>query len=579
MASLRETSYNNGVSRRILSRFRRRREIPSAEGALEGAAMPFKKRIILTACCLLGWIVSVAVPAQDSRQLRQEESVDYFSKWLEEDVVFIISPEEKEVFQALTTPEEKEKFIEQFWKRRDPDPLTPVNEFKVEHYRRIAYANERFHTGVPGWKTDRGRIYIMYGPPDEILGKPVGGTYVRPFHEGGGNTAVFPFELWRYNYIEGIGNDVEIEFVDPHQSGEFRLARDAMEKDAMLMIPNAGLTLSEAAGFTTKTERISTRNLADQSLLDQNPFHVLRTKDTAFERLLLRAKLETAAKSVKFRDLETMVATRTTFQDLPLEFKVHFLRVSGNDILAPLTLLVANRELGFERLQSGVYRASLRLFAQLVDVTKTVVFSFEDSLKVEFSEDRLEEGQKKNSIFQRHIPLKPGRFVLKLVVQDEKSGKTSTADQLIVVPQFPDESISASSVILADAIIPERDASEEGMFSLGDFKVIPSVDYEFGPEDHVFSYFQIYNLSVDQQTLRPKFRVKRLVSKKGDFLEFQNRRPRFEFLPDGRVVVTDAVPAAQLSEGQYQFEYQIEDLISGQTLQVTSSNFKISSGS
>src|SRR5207253_2254915 len=134
-----------------------------------------------------------------------------YKKWMNEDVGYIISDEQRKAFLRLSTDEERQNFIEQFWMRRDPTPDTEENEFKEEHYRRIAYANEHYASGIPGWKADRGRIYITFGPPDEIDSHPSGGTYSRPTAEGGGETTTFPFEDWRYRYIEGIGNDVNIE--------------------------------------------------------------------------------------------------------------------------------------------------------------------------------------------------------------------------------------------------------------------------------------------------------------------------------------------------------------------------------
>ena len=138
-------------------------------------------------------------------------------------MAYIISDEERAAFKSLQTDEEREHFIEQFWLRRDPTPGTVENEFKEEHYRRIAYANEHFATSIPGWKTDRGRIYITYGPPDEKESHPSGGAYQRPAEQGGGTTSTFPFEQWRYRFIEGIGTDVIIEFVDPTMTGEYRM--------------------------------------------------------------------------------------------------------------------------------------------------------------------------------------------------------------------------------------------------------------------------------------------------------------------------------------------------------------------
>src|SRR5262249_61508013 len=157
----------------------------------------------------------------------------------------------------LSNDEERDQFIEAFWARRDPTPDTPENEYKEEHYRRIAYANEHFPAGIPGWKTDRGRMYIMYGPPDSTDSHPSGGTYQRPPEEGGGTTSTFPFETWRYRYIEDIGNDIIIEFVDPTMSGEYRMTMDPSEKDALLYVPGAGLTLMEQMGMSDKTARFS----------------------------------------------------------------------------------------------------------------------------------------------------------------------------------------------------------------------------------------------------------------------------------------------------------------------------------
>jgi GWxTD domain-containing protein len=157
--------------------------------------------------------------------LRQEK----YRLWLEQDVVYIITNEERTAFLNLRTDEERDAFVEQFWLRRDPTPGTPVNEFKDEHYRRIAYADTHFATRLSpgrGWNTDRGEVYIKYGPPDELESHPNGGTYNRPADLGGGTTRTFPFELWLYRYIQGIGNEVLIEFVDAKGTGEFQRTRD-----------------------------------------------------------------------------------------------------------------------------------------------------------------------------------------------------------------------------------------------------------------------------------------------------------------------------------------------------------------
>src|SRR5436309_2292609 len=167
--------------------------------------------LMMAVCLSFSTALTSPQKSKNKKAAQEANREAYYKKWLQEDVVYIISEEEKKVFKALTAEEQKESFIEQFWHRRDPDPRTSENEFKEEHYRRIVYANERFASGIPGWKTDRGRIYIIWGKPDEIESHPSGGTIDRPIEDGGGTTSTFPFEIWRYRYIEGIGNEVLLE--------------------------------------------------------------------------------------------------------------------------------------------------------------------------------------------------------------------------------------------------------------------------------------------------------------------------------------------------------------------------------
>src|SRR5688572_2957073 len=202
-------------------------------------------------------------PSQDpmsNARKHKPELKEAYKKWRNTDVAYIITKEEKRAFNALKTDEERENFIENFWRRRDPNPDTEENEYREEYYERIAYANENFASGIPGWKTDRGKIYIAWGKPDGIESHPSGGSYQRPSYEGGGSTTTYPFEVWWYRHLDGVGDGLEIEFVDPTGSGEYRLARDAHEKDALRNVPGAGLTTAEQLGMSTKADRIGGMN-------------------------------------------------------------------------------------------------------------------------------------------------------------------------------------------------------------------------------------------------------------------------------------------------------------------------------
>ena len=154
------------------------------------------------------------------------------TKWLE-DISIIITDEERKAFQRLTTDAERENFIKDFWLVRDPTPGTPVNDFKDEYDKRFAFANEHFMTqsGIPGAQTDRGKMYIFNGPPDEIVSHPSGGTYYRPADQGDRVYKTFPFETWRYRHVGGKGDNVIYEFVDKQMNGEYTLEYDPGTKE------------------------------------------------------------------------------------------------------------------------------------------------------------------------------------------------------------------------------------------------------------------------------------------------------------------------------------------------------------
>jgi TonB family protein len=191
---------------------------------------------------------AVALTAWQQAPAPQTESADTspYGKWLNEDVLYIITDRERAEYKKLTTDGERDQFIEHFWLVRDPTPGTPENELKEEHYRRIAFANEHFASAnLPGWKTDRGRIYIPWGPPDEI-----------DAHSGDGS--VFPYEMWRYRSIEGLGQNVDFGFTDLARNGEYRLTLDPFFGRRRPGAPTPSLKLLEGRQGSTsdRTDRI-----------------------------------------------------------------------------------------------------------------------------------------------------------------------------------------------------------------------------------------------------------------------------------------------------------------------------------
>src|SRR6266704_3854621 len=365
--------------------------------------------------------------------------------WLKEVVPYIITEEERLAFLRLSTEEEREQFIEEFWRRRNPDPDSPNNAFKEEHYRRIAYANERFASGIPGWKTDRGHIYILWGPPDEIDSHPAGGAYDRPLEQGGGSTMTYPWELWRYRHLESIGENIEIEFVDPTGSGEYHITMDPCEKDALAHVPGAGPSLSELLGRASKADRFTNGNGTTCPM----PLGGVSASNNEFDNLDRYFRVQQPPRH--FRDLEEKVASRIVANQLPFQYRADFLRATLNTALVPVTVQLRNRDLSFQSKQ-GLRSAVLDLYGRITDPGGRVVQTFEDVISRDIPESLFQSSMDLSSINQKSIPLRSGLYRLDLVVNDTVSGNLGVFNTALRVPHFEDDNLDASSLIFADQI-------------------------------------------------------------------------------------------------------------------------------
>jgi len=480
-----------------------------------------------------------------------------FKTWLNEDVIYIISPEERTAFLQLETNEEREQFIEQFWLRRSANPDMPDNDFKEEHYRRIAYANEHYASGIPGWKTDRGRIYIIWGAPDEIESHPTGGTYDRPMEEGGGSTTTYPWERWRYRYLEGIQENVELEFVDPSGSGEYHLTMDPSEKDALLYVPGAGLSMMESMGLASKTDRFTRSDGTHlPTSLGGTPASL-----NEFTRLELYAKVQRPPE-VKYKDLEALVTSRMVRDQLKFNYRTDFLKVTNDTVLVPVTVQVPNNQLQFKN-KDGVYTAQLNIFGRVSTLTNRVVQTFEDSVTRDYPESLYKQSMKLSSIYQKSLPLRPGLYRLDLVIKDVDSGNVGAVNTRLAVPRYEDEKLDASTLILADQIehVPAKQIGT-GQFVLGSSKVRPRLDGDFTTADKLGIYLQIYNLKGDEKTHKSNASFSYTV-KKGDQQVMQFKESSTDMKQTGdQVTIERLLPLATLTPGKYTLEVNATDLLS-----------------
>ena len=512
---------------------------------------------------------TIAKPLTDKEKRKRDEKLRKeletpYRKWLNEDVAYIITDEERTAFKRLQTDEERESFIENFWLRRDPTPDTVENEFKEEHYRRIAYANENFASGIPGWKTDRGRIYITYGPPDEKDTHPSGGTYERPPEEGGGTTSTFPFEQWRYRYIEGIGTDINIEFVDPTMSGEYRMTSDPSEKDALLYVPNAGLTLMEQMGMSSKTDRF---NRTDGTHLGV-PFGAETEKMNEFNRIEQFAKLQRPP-AIKFHDLETAVNSKISYNMLPAKYRVDFFPLTDASVLTSVTLQFDNKDLQF-RNKEGVQEAAVNIFCKVSTMTRRIVTNFEDTVQVTSPQEYLQQTSQRKSVYNKTIPLTPGTYRLNMSAKDVTGGNLFTQEVALVVPRIDSEKLATSTIVLADMI--EKVATKSigvGQFVIGTSKVRPRVDEVFKRDEKMGIYLKVYNFGTDGESRIPSGQVQYEVIKTGTDEPIYTFTEEVSDIPgasSNQVTIEKLLPLNTLVPGQYTIRLKITDKNRNQVL-------------
>lgn len=507
---------------------------------------------------------------KNARALKQELSKPY-KKWLDEDVAYIITDEERAAFKQFSNDEERDNFIEAFWQRRDPTPDTEENEYKEEHYQRIAYANEHFAAGVPGWKTDRGRIYIVFGKPDEIESHPSGGSYERPMEEGGGETSTFPFEQWRYRYIEGIGQEVIIEFVDTCMCGEYHMTMDRSEKDALLMTPNAGLTMWEQMGMASKASRFNGGGLERLGVGPEST--MLQSKQ--FDRLEQFAKLQQAPK-IKFTDLTEEVNSKVILNPMPFDVRSDFVKVTSDTVLVPVTIQMRNRDITFVN-KEGVQRGTVNIYGKLSTLTGKIVQTFEDTVQVDVPAELLPRTAENASVYWKAMPLRPGHYKLYIAVKDVNGDRKGVYSRSVTVPEYSEDKLATSSLIVADQMekVPTTQIGS-GSFVIGTMKVRPRVGAADGKpavfkrdrDQKLNFWMQVYNLGMDEKTHKPsatfEYQITNVATNKSVVQKLESTDTMGNV--GDQVTLQKSIAAANLQPGIYRIQIKINDNISKQTI-------------
>jgi GWxTD domain-containing protein len=503
---------------------------------------------------------------QNSKSLKIELSKTY-KKWLDEDVRWIITDEEQKAFKLLSNDEERDQFIEAFWQRRDPTPDTIENEFKEEHYRRMAYANEHYAAGIPGWKSDRGRIYIMYGPADEIESHPSGGSYQRPMEEGGGETSTYPFEDWRYRYLEGVGQEVIIEFVDTCMCGDYHMTMDRSEKDALLNTPNAGLTLYEQMGMASKADRFSGGGL---ERLGTGPFSA-QNQTKQFDRLEQFYKLQKPP-AVKFKDLEEVVSHKINVNMMPFDVRTDFVRVTSDTVLVPVTVQVKNRDVTFVN-KDGIQRGTVNIFIRVTTLTGKIVQTDENTVQVDVPAELLPRVTENSSVYWKALPLRPNLYRIDVAVKDLNGDRSGLWSSRLQVPSYDDDRLSSSSLIVADVMAPVSTKEiGTGQFVIGNTKIRPRVGAANGKpvvfkrNQKVYFWMQVYNLGTDDKTHKPSATVEYNVINAATNKAVIHTVESTEQMGNigDQVTLEKPLSASSLEPGVYRIQIKVNDNISKQ---------------
>jgi GWxTD domain-containing protein len=504
------------------------------------------------------------------KAVRQELKGAY-KTWLDQDVSYIISDEERKAFKTLSNDEERDAFIENFWLRRNPNPDSPENEFREEHYRRIAYANEHFAAGKPGWKTDRGHIYISFGKPDSIDAHPSGGSYQRPIDEGGGETSTFPFEVWHYRYLEGIGDNIDLEFVDSCQCGDYHFTIDRSEKDALLHVPGAGQTQWEEMGQAKKADRFKggLENLGTGPLSSSQ-------QSKQFDRIELAAKIF-APPPVKFKDLENFISEHKLLSGPVFNFDVRtdFVKVTENTVLVPVTLQMKNRDITFVT-KDGVARGVVNILGKVTTLTHKTVQTFEDTVEVTQPAELLEKSLDRQSVYWKALPLLPGLYRLDIAIKDVNNpDHVGIYGRGLEVPTYHDEKLATSTLILADQMnqVSSREIGS-GNFIIGNTYIRPRVSpnaatpVSFKRSQQLNFWMQVYNLQIDEATKSNQATVTyQITDTATNTVDFEKQVDSKDLgAHSDQLTVEKTIPLAGLQPGKYKVTIKINDGISKQEI-------------
>jgi len=347
-------------------------------------------------------------------------------------------------------------------------------------------------------------------------------------------------------------------------SGEYRMTMDPSEKDALLYVPGAGLTLMEQMGMSDKTQRF---NNTDGTHLGV-PFGGQTESMNEFSRLEQFAKLQKPP-AIKFYDLEAAITSKVTFNILPMRVQVDFFPITDASVMTNFTVQFNNKDLEFKSTE-GVQRAAVNILGRITSMTRRPIANFEDTVEVLAPKEMLQDYAKVKSIYQKTVPLAPGTYRLNVVAKDIVAGTIALYEVAITVPRLDPDKLSSSSLVLADSIqkVPTNSIGA-GQFVIGGSKVRPRLDDTFKRDEKLGIYMKVYNFGSDENTHKPEGQIEYVLVKSGsndkiiDFTEDVSQLPNAS---SSQVTIEKVLPLKDLAPGQYTIQLKVTDTKNKQVL-------------
>lgn len=484
-----------------------------------------------------------------------------YKKWLDEEVAYIITATEKEVFRMLQTDRERDLFIEAFWKQRDPTPNTPENEFKTEHYRRISYADYHFGRQAPrpGWKTDQGRFYIILGAPNDI----------QRFEA---SSDVYACEIWFYQGKTDVGLPAgfNILFFQEHGHGEFRLYSPSSDGPMALLTGIGGDPTDYLSAYQSLRNKEPV--LADVSLSfipgEESAYfgRPSLSSDMLVQRIEATPQRQVEEKYArKFLQYKDIIEVEYTANYLDSEALVKvFEDPSG---IAFIHYALEPRRLSVNQYENKFY-TTLKLNGSLALPDGKIIYQYDRVINVNVDEARMRELSHLPFNIHDLIPAVPGEYRLSVLVKNEVSKEFTSLEQTVRVP--PDAGAPRISSPLLGYQLINVDAGQRNRlkaFQFGDTAVYCQPNRVFLPKDTLVAAFQVLGLREED---RGKAEVKLSFLKDGQvFKEDVRKASDLARLPD----VFEQYPLADFPP--YHYGIQVALLVDGAEVAAAKEEFDV----